>query len=461
MKEVKPIPASFRDPSGFLFMRGGELLRQVNEMYRADYDYLLTSGLYKFLIEKKLLIPHEEASFDAVRPLGAYKILRPEPVPFISYPYEWCFSQLKDAALATLAIQQYALQFGMALKDASAFNIQFVDGKPLLIDTLSFEIYKKGNPWNAYRQFCEHFLAPLALMSYTDVRLSQLTRVFMDGIPLNLAARLLPLRARVRPALFMHIALHARSQARFTDAHTNPEGGGSRFMDAGTMIRLAKSLQSAISRLHWRPRGTEWGEYYNDTNYGDAAFSQKEKLIERFLDQQKPGVVWDIGGNTGFFSRSASRRGIPTISFDIDPAAIEKNYREAVRKKEKTILPLVIDIMNPSGALGWRNRERDSLENRGPADMVFALALIHHLAISNNLPFLQIADFFADICRSLVIEFVPKHDSNAQRLLKSRKDIFPDYTEEHFEAAFKTRFAIRERMAIAGSERVLYYMQKH
>ncbi len=456
MEQSKPIPASFRDPSGFLFVRDGVLLRQVNDVYREDYDHLMNSGLYAELVQRKLMIAHE----DITSSQNAYKILKPQIIPFISYPYEWCFSQLKDAAQLTLQIQECALRFGMILKDASAYNVQFVDGRPIFIDTLSFERYENGNPWNAYRQFCEHFFAPLALMSATDIRLNQLLRIFIDGVPLDLASKLLPLRSKLRPSIFMHIVLHARSQARFADASAKQQETSSRFMDVDTMKRLARGLASATKRFTWRPRGTEWAEYYDETNYSDFAFSEKEKLIDRFLDYVKPKTVWDVGGNTGIFSRIAARRGIPTVSFDYDYAAIEKNYRTVRQKNETKILPLVIDLMNPSGGLGWRNRERSSLIERGPADLALALALIHHLAISNNVPFSSIADFFADICKTLVIEFVSKSDSNTQRLLKNRKDIFPEYTNGHFEEAFGERFIIKESVSISGSERVLYYMEK-
>ena len=209
------ILSSFRDPDGFLFAAGNILYRQVNLAYRNHYDRLMGSGLFQELGKKDLLISHTETDMARKFSHDAYKIIRPEVVPFISYPYEWCFDQLKDAALATLQIQKCALDFGMTLKDASAYNIQFFHGKPKLIDTLSFEIYKEGSPWIAYRQFCQHFLAPLALMSYRDVRLSQLMRIYIDGIPLDLASSLLPFRAFLRPSLWAHIRLHAGMQRRF------------------------------------------------------------------------------------------------------------------------------------------------------------------------------------------------------------------------------------------------------
>jgi hypothetical protein len=208
------LPSSFRDPSGFVFVRDGVLYRQVNRVHREHYDRLMASGLYERLATDGLLVPHEEDDAVPAAPDLAYKVLRPERVPFVSYPYEWCFGQLKAAALATLAIQRTALDFGMSLRDASAYNIQFLQGKPTHIDTLSFETLREGEPWVAYRQFCQHFLAPLVLSRYRDARLGQLSRVHLDGIPLDLATGLLPWRARLHPPLLLHLFLHARRQRR-------------------------------------------------------------------------------------------------------------------------------------------------------------------------------------------------------------------------------------------------------
>ena len=208
------IAGSFRDPSGFLFYKNNILYRQVNTTYRENYNFFIESGLYQSLVDSKLLVPHIEEKTDVICGDGVYKILKPEVVPFVSYPYEWCFSQLKDAALTTLKIQKIALDFGMSLKDSSAYNIQFVRGKPVFIDTLSFEKYQEGSPWVAYKQFCQHFLAPLALMSFLDVRLNQLLKVFIDGVPIDMASTLLPVKTKLKFSLFSHIHLHAKTQKK-------------------------------------------------------------------------------------------------------------------------------------------------------------------------------------------------------------------------------------------------------
>jgi len=451
------LSASFRDPSGFLFQQDGIIYRQVNLVYKDDYDHLMNSGLYQALVDDKLLIPHEEVGIEPPAPKLAYRVIKPEPIHFISYPYEWCFSQLRDAALTTLKIQRKATDFGMSLRDSSAYNIQFKNGRPLFIDTLSFGKYHEGEPWVAYRQFCQHFFAPLALMSYKDIRLSQLLSIHIDGLPLDLAARLLPCRTRLRFSLLSHIHLHARSQKHFAD---KPINIGRHWMSRYALLGILNSLESAVKKLKWQPGGTEWAEYYQDTNYSPQAFEHKKTIVAGFLDRVRPATVWDLGANVGIFSRLASDRGILTVSFDVDPAAVEKNYLDCVARDDTSILPLVIDLTNPSPSIGWENKERMSLKERGPADAVLALALVHHLAISNNVPLSRIAGFLSDICHWLIIEFIPKTDSQVQRLLATREDIFPDYTRQAFEQEFSRCFTIDDSADISESQRRLYLMRK-
>ena len=451
MASAGRVAGSFRDPSGHLFVRDGVLYRQVNESYRTDYDHLVESGLYDALVGAGMLVAHEGAPVGLANDGGAYKVIQPQRVPFISYPYEWCFSELKDAALLTLDIQKKALDHGMSLKDASAYNVQFVQRRPTMIDTLSFEKYKEGLPWVAYRQFCQHFLAPLALMAYSDVRHGSMLRTYIDGVPLDLASKLLPWRTRLKLGLFMHVHLHARAQARHAATAAKPKGK----MSLTALRGLIDGLSSTVRSLKWRRGKTEWGGYYDDTNYSQAAMERKREIVSAFLDRTGAASVWDLGANTGEFSRIAASKGAATIAFDIDPVAVETNY---VDGGSDDVLPLQLDLTNPSPGVGWANTERMSILERGPADTVMALALIHHLAISNNVPLEHLAEFFAGACQTLIIEFVPKEDSQVQRLLATREDIFPNYDQSGFEAAFAAHFEIEERAEVDGSQRVLYRM---
>jgi ribosomal protein L11 methylase PrmA len=463
MYNTPTLDASFRDPSGFLFKRDEVLYRQVNRIYAEDYTRLMDSGLYAKLVKTGLLIPHSESSdgeaFQPAEPSTAFRTIRPEPVRFISYPYEWSFGQLKDAALATLSIQKRALKQGMSLKDASAYNIQFHHGKPTLIDTLSFEIYHEGEPWVAYRQFCQHFLAPLALMACRDIRLNQLLRVYIDGVPLDLASALLPIRTRWNLGLATHIHLHASAQKRYADVPV-AEARSGRKMSKEALVGLIESLQSTVRKLVWKPLGTEWAGYYAANNYSDVAFEHKKVLVGDWLSRVEAKTVWDLGANSGIFSREAVETGAYVISSDIDPAAVEVNYRLVKEQKEQNLLPLVLDLTNPSPAIGWSNRERDSFLQRGPVDATLALALVHHLAISNNVPLARVAEFFSACGEWLIVEFVPKSDSQVQKLLRSRADIFSEYTQAGFEKAFGQWYTVKESSAVRDSERWLYLMHR-
>jgi ribosomal protein L11 methylase PrmA len=460
MTNQSRLPASFRDPSGFLFWgQDGRLFRQINHSYQEQYDLLMATGLYDKLVKARLLIPHQEVEAAPAEPEKAFKVIEPEKVPFISYPYEWSFSQLKDAALTTLAIQLQAFSFDMALKDASAFNIQFYKGRPILIDTLSFEPYREGLPWVAYRQFCQHFLAPLALMSKRDVQLGQLFKSYIDGIPLDLAGGLLPWRTRLNFGLLSHIHLHATAQKRYAGAAvTDPVGN--RTMSRTSYLGLIENLVSTVKKLTWEAGGTAWAEYETDHNYSPTAMMEKESIVKQFLQEAAPSLVWDLGANTGRFTRLASQQGIQTISFDMDPAAVERNYLKVKAAKESHLLPLLLDLTNPTPATGWQNTERDALLERTSADTILALALIHHLAITNNLPLVYVSEFMSRLGQNLIIEFVPKEDSQVQRMLASREDIFPDYTQAGFETAFDTHFDFERVTPIEGSLRTLYLMRR-
>ena len=452
---MKRLAESFRDPSGFLFYNEGRLYRQINACYQSHYDLLMSSGLYRELVNEGLLVSHEEITLDKATPPDAYKIIKPELVPFISHPYEWCFSQLKDAALVTLAIQKKALRHNMILKDASAYNVQFKGVQPIFIDSLSFEKYVEGEPWVAYRQFCQHFLAPLTLMSQKDYRLIGLLKNYIDGIPLDLASCLLPWGSHLNFSTLMHIHLHAKSQIAFSNKPVTTSMKISRLQ----LIAMIDSLERAIVKTRWNPGQTEWGDYYKETNYSSAAFCNKQEVIRRWLADARPGVVWDVGANTGVFSRLARDSGALTVAFDSDMLAVEKNYLDCRRQKVERMIPLVMDLTAPSPAVGWAEEERPSLLDRAPADLLMALALIHHLAISNNVPLSNIASFFSRCAKFAIVEFVPKSDSQVQRLLASRRDVFYDYTQEAFERAFEVYFEVMDCVPICDSDRKLYLMK--
>lgn len=460
-KKKNNIKSSFRDPNGFVFTHKGSIYRYVSEDYKKDYEHFFASGLYKALVEHNYIVPFKEVTIKEDVAKGSWKILKPEQIPFISYPYEWGFSMMKDAALVTLRIQRIALKHGMNLKDASAFNMQFVNGKPIHIDSLSFEIYEEGKPWVAYKQFVEHFLSPLLLMSMVDVRLNRLSATFLDGIPVDLAASMLPFKSKLNISLLIHIFGHAKSQKQYADKKLG-KTLDKKAVSLNSVLGMLDDLERTIKKLTWTPEGTQWNDYYDDdkNNYEDTSLKHKATLVETFLKKSKPKQVWDMGANTGFFSNIALKQGAEVLSFDIDYGAIEKNYHDIKKNKKSHILPLFSDLANPTPSTGWENEERHSLFERGPADTVMALALIHHLAISNNVPFPYLASCFAKMGKYLIVEFIDKQDSQVQILLANRKDIFPNYTKKDFEDAFIPYFKIKESVVIKGSKRTLYLMER-
>jgi ribosomal protein L11 methylase PrmA len=457
MNDMQNNPASFRDPDGHIFSINGQIFRQVNLSAQEDYDLLISSGLYAELISSKALVEHEEA--EGIAGVGDYyKIIMPEKIPFISYPYEWSFSQLKQAAILTLKLQITAMARGMSLKDASAYNIQFIGSQPIFIDTLSFEKYNEGKPWIAYGQFVRHFLAPLALMAKTDARLSTLLRCFIDGVPVDMAAKMLPGSCRFNMGLLLHLFGMARAMGGDAEAANNRVGevNVSRF---GLMATL-DSLLSTVNKLTWEPPKTTWSDYYDNTNYTDSSSAHKAALVLAYMLEAAPKTVWDLGANSGRYSEIGEGIGAQVTAFDFDVAAVEFMYLNFASKENRNILPLVMDLSNPSPALGWHHNERASMVQRGPADCVLALALIHHLAIANNLPLGMIANFFSQCGKWLIIEFVPKEDSQIKRMLTAREDIFVNYTREEFERAFGEYFYMVHRENITDSCRTLYLLCK-
>lgn len=452
--EKTRVSGSFRDPAGFLFWHNDTLFRQINSRYRPTYQKLIENGLYDKLIKAQWLIPHQELP-SRLEDQENTLIIQPQQIPMISYPYEWSFAQLKDAALLTLNIQQMALEHGMILKDASAYNIQFIGGKPIFIDTLSFEEQVDGMPWVAYKQFCQHFMAPLLLMKYCDRRLNQLLKIYIDGIPLDLASQLLPFRSKFNLTCAIHIHAHAKLQNKYQH-ETAVKRSHNRFT-IKTLKLLNQSLLNTIQKIRCKNAiQTEWEDYYsNNNNYTPEAFTEKEAIIDAWLEPIKPRQLWDLGANTGRFSQIASAHAKYVVAWDIDANCVEAHYQHNHQHASKTILPLILDLTNPSPAIGWEHQERLSFIERGPVDAVLALGLIHHLAIVNNLPLSKIAHFFSKICDHLILEFIPKSDSQVIKLLSTREDIFPDYTLEDMLTCFDTYFTLTKAHHFKNSERSL------
>lgn len=448
-------PSSYRDPSGFLFVLNNILYRQVNKVYQADYDLLMQSGLYKDLTTKELLIPHDEVSIEDIYDQQCYKIIEPEKIPFISYPYEWCFDQLKDAALLTLKLTKEALSYGMILKDASAFNVQFYKGKPVFIDTLSFTKYNEQEPWIAYRQFCEHFYGPLALMHYLKYPLAPLLLTYPEGIPVGLASRLLSFKSRLN----VNVSLHIHLQAKIS-ANNKPKANTKRHFSKTKLLNILNSLESSIESFQLNNYSGVWSGYYEEALSRTNYIEEKKKIIEQWM-QELPHVrtAFDAGANEGLFSNLISNRGILTISADSDHFSVNRLYNHCKKTQDHNILPLVIDLAHPTPSIGVNNTERQSLTERAKTDLVLALAVIHHLCIGMNIPFSFSAEQFQKLGKYLLIEFVPKTDNKVQEMLQFKEDIYEWYTEENFKKHYGSYYQILRESSIGSSGRKLFLMK--
>ncbi|HUD18953.1 MAG TPA: SAM-dependent methyltransferase [Patescibacteria group bacterium] len=446
--------SSFRDPSGHVIADKGILKRTISASYIPIYRKAEGSGLYDRLMKDALLIPHREL------PRNNRKnnlVIQPDVIPFISYPYEWCFGELHDAALTTLNIQKTALAYGFSLKDASAYNIQFYNGKPILIDTLSFEPYVAGSPWIAYRQFCMHFLMPLLLMSRKSADFNKLFITHLDGIPLSLGSSLLPKTTLLNPSLLAHIHLHAMMEQKLAG---NTARHGNNTLSKDAFVTLLNNLESTIRHLKLRDSQSQWSSYEETHSYGVGGMREKKKIVTTLLRKIHAESALDIGANTGAFTALCIAGGINTIAVDNDHGCIEKLYAANKRNNVTNCLPLCIDITNPSPSIGWENNERSSFLDRTDVDLVLALALIHHIAIGNNVPFDYIARLMSRLGRYLIIEFVPKTDIMVRQMLANRVDVFTNYTKKLFEREFSVYFRVLGTFPVLNTGRVIYLMER-
>ncbi|HQV05791.1 MAG TPA: hypothetical protein PKW62_03450 [Chitinophagaceae bacterium] len=450
-------PSSFRDPSGYIFEKDGCLFRQVNQIFKEEFDFFNQSGCYQKLVDKGLLIPHKVINENLTGDSHCYTTLQPEPVPFITYPYEWSFDMLKDAALLTLRITKEAMASKMILKDATPFNIQWYRGKLIFIDTLSFEKYDASKPWIAYRQFCECFLSPLLIMHYKKITLQNLMLSYPDGIPVTVTKNLLPRRTK----LSLHLYLHIHLQAKYAGRKTNTKDKPVNFSEK-KMINILTSLETVIKNLKSPTTTTVWSDYYEEAAQRNLYIEEKKSIIREWINHFADiKTALDVGANDGLFSKLTAQNGIYTIAADADHTCVNALYNYCKLEKVKNIQPMTIDFSNPTPAIGFNLTERKSLFQRVQTDLVLALAFIHHLVFTKNISFIQLATLFTRLSKKyLLIEFVPKDDPKVQEMLLNKPDIYPDYLIENFENAFSATFTIVKKQSIANSGRTLYLMEK-
>ncbi|WP_115124701.1 class I SAM-dependent methyltransferase [Marinirhabdus gelatinilytica] len=450
--------ASFRDPSGYMFHDGDILRRVIKPIYFPQYKKLRDSGFFNTLIKQGLLIPHTETQVE-----DDTIIITPEPIPFITNPYEWSFQQFKHAALHTLKIQKYALSKGFILKDASAYNVTFHKGKPVFIDTLSFDFYEEDTPWRAYKQFITHFFGPLVLAKYHGTEIFKMLQTHIDGIPVKLISSMLPGKTKLSATIHTNIHLLAKMESKHSEDYKAETKVAK--LSKKAQNNILESLFNFIKKLELKET-TEWGNYYDKTNYEKAAFEGKKKLIKEWVTPLNPQRLIDVGGNDGTFARTVLDKVPDVIVTDIDSNAVDHNYTQVQQNKEANMLPFVCDVLQPAPGIGFNNTERNSLIDRLQTyapDVTMALALIHHITLSGNVPFEKSAEFFAKFSETLIIEFPKREDSWVESLLVRKREFinhFDFYNENDFEAGYSQFYTIVKKEPVQGTKRILYLMKR-
>ena len=447
-------PGSFRDWDSRVFYDDGRVLRALSDDGLQDWIALSESKLFEEAVEEGKLVPTTRVD-TAIADAAA--VLEHERIPFVSYPYEWTFAMLRDAALLQLELLRRALDEELILKDSSSYNVQWRGSRPVFIDVGSFERLRPGEPWAAYRQFCMLYLNPLLLESYKGVDFRPWLRGSLEGITPVDARRLLSSRDLFRRGVMTNVALHARLERKQDDTERDVK---TELKRAGfkkeLIVANVKRLDKLVRGLEWEPGTTEWSGYSATTSYDEADALRKEEFVREVVQTREWSLVWDIGCNEGRHSRIAAENARYVVALDGDPAVVDRLYRSLAAEGNTTILPLVGDVTDPSPALGWQGLERKTLDARGRPELTLCLAVLHHVAISGNVPVPEFLSWLAGLGTALVIEFPTRDDPRVAALLRRKKPgAHPDYDREPFENALAERFEIERTEELAGGTRIL------
>jgi SAM-dependent methyltransferase len=451
-------PGSFRDPESRVFYAGDDVFRALSPDGLSDFEALEATGL----LDGERVVPTERADGSAnvagflVHEPAA--ILRHERIPFVSYPYEWTFSMLKDAALLQLDLLLAALEHDMVLKDSTPYNVQFKGAHPTFVDVGSFERRREGEPWVGYRQFCMLYLYPLLLQSAKDVPFQPWLRGSIDGIRPSEIRPLMNFRDRFRKGVFTNVILHAKLEARYADKPQQVKDEVKRVFKKELFVANVRKMRKLVQRLDWNPPQGVWTAYGERNSYTDDDARRKDEFVREVAKSREWKLVWDIGANNGRYSRIAAEGAKTVIAVDADQGPVELLYRDLREEGNEQILPLTMNLADPSPGLGWRGLERKSMPDRGKPDLVLALALVHHVAISANVPVKEFIDWLASLGSALVIEFPTREDPMVKKLLAPKRDgLHPDYELDYFERTLKEAFEVERSERLESGTRVLYF----
>jgi hypothetical protein len=461
MSQLHQDSGSFRDPLSRVFVGNGEVVRAFTAVGAKDIEKVwkkpsiqnaLASGE---LIESNLVSPSSVGLNDPWMTAMTHPL-----IPFISYPYEWTFSMLKDAAQLQLKLTRETLADGIGLKDATPYNVQFIGSRPQFIDAGSFEKRRKGDPWYGYRQFCEMYLYPLMMQGYLGVGFQQFLRGSVNGISPDTMRKLLPASIRrPRKGRLTHVVLHAAAQNRFADSDNNMKSDAAKAgMNAQVLDATLRKLQGIVKKISLGDKKSTWSEYSERGHYIESSLDEKQKFVRDAVASAPRKQVWDIGCNDGVFSRIAAAHSDYVVAMDADPLVVDRLYNTLKAEKNEQILPLYVDLTDSGGGVGWRGQERPGVFDRGRPDIVMALAVIHHMAITFHVPLASQLDMFRDLTPELIIEMPHADDPMVRKLLTNKRDgIHDDFTLEEFERLLNERFTVKSKMLLSSGTRTIFH----
>ena len=461
---------SFKDPAGRVYRvsegaDGGRVLRGLNDAHAATMERLLCEPFFQRLAEEghvvktRLLEPEAHAA-RLVLEEGWSAAVEHEAVDFVTYPYEWPFSMLKDAALLQLRLLETSVRNGWILKDATPFNIQWLEGRPVFIDVPSFVPWEDGEYWQGYRQFCSTFLTPLMLTAHLGIPFQPLLRSQLEGIPPEEASRYFYGLRRFKRGVLSHIWFPAKAERRArSKAHSSQPASPRRRQPETMLLALLDSLERLVDGLSYKLASSDWAQYSETHSYDAEEFERKKGFVERHTSERRPGLTWDLGANTGDFSRIAARHSGAVVAVDSDQDAVEMLYGEVRGAGPRNVIPLVMDMSNLSPGQGWAGRERTAFDRRRSPDMVLCLALVHHMRVSANIPLSLFLEWLRSLDAAVIIEFVSRDDEMFHKLIENKREEYADYTQDNFEAEVTKRFSIGDRLVLKGGTREMFLIK--
>ncbi|HKQ26521.1 MAG TPA: hypothetical protein VJT81_18900 [Burkholderiales bacterium] len=421
----------------------------------------MASGLKEKLEEEGLVVRSELApasdTFPANKSNDQLVLCHPR-IPFVSYPYEWCFSMLKEAATLHLTLIARLFEKDLILKDASAFNVQFVGARRVFIDAGSVQRYETGMPWAALGQFCSTMLSPLLISAFLKIPFSPFLRGSLGGMDSRLTAKIFGGRYWWHPTVLKYVYLHAFLEQRYSHPSASRALPAALHFTREMLHHMFVVLARSVERLAFRPPQGHWAGYTDTRAYSGDELAAKNKFVSGAFERMpRRKLLWDLGCNTGEFSFLAAPFFDYVVAMDADFESVEMLFSTLRRNGEKRILPLVMDLANPSAGCGWNNRERQSLFARGKPDCLLALALIHHLRVTEGIPLSHIVNFISSLADHVIVEFVAKDDPMFKTLAQNRRATYDDYTETAFRSLFGERCRLVDELRLTKTRWLMFF----